>query len=133
MDSEAANSPQPLTLGTYIRHVREQKGLSLRQLAKLLGRNPGYVKRIEADFYKRPGLDVLQDIAKALGVEFERLVALTGHQLPEDLPALADYLARKYDVDTATARTLADQFTDILKQHDIQPKPNEEQDREQQT
>ncbi|WP_405703032.1 helix-turn-helix domain-containing protein [Streptomyces sp. NBC_01383] len=65
--------------GAAIRSIRQLCGLSLRRLAQLIGRDPGYLSRIEAE--QRGAADeTLRDIAKALKVP---LAAIT-RELPRD-------------------------------------------------
>jgi len=72
-----ANINEVKTLGTMIRDVRVQTGLSLRGLAKQLGITPSYQSDIEND-RRVPSEDVLKKIAESLGLEFEELMASAG-------------------------------------------------------
>ena len=63
MDNEA----EKRSLGSNIRHVREQRGFSQRQLALMTGTSRSYLWKLEggrADV----GIDVLCKIARALDV-----------------------------------------------------------------
>ena len=65
--------------GAAIRSIRELCGMSLRRLAQLIGRDPGYLSRIEAE--QRGATDeTLRDIARELQVP---LAAIT-RELPRD-------------------------------------------------
>jgi len=57
-----------------IQHLREDKGLSQRQLATRAGVTNGYVSQLEAGDKKNPSLVVLQRLAKALGVPVTELL-----------------------------------------------------------
>lgn len=65
--------------GAAIRSIRELCGMSLRRLAQLIGRDPGYLSRIEAE-HRGATDETLRDIAKALKVP---LAAIT-RELPRD-------------------------------------------------
>lgn len=53
--------------GAAIRHIREARGHSLRRLAGLIDRSPGYLSRIERNL-QDAGEDTLRRIADALDV-----------------------------------------------------------------
>jgi len=52
--------------GDLLRDFREQQGLSLRELAKVLGTDPGYLSRLENGKSGRPRETTVRDIAHAL-------------------------------------------------------------------
>ena len=58
----------PKRVGRMIQRLREEKGLSQRQLASRAGVTNGYISQLEAGDKKNPSLAVLQRLAKALGV-----------------------------------------------------------------
>jgi transcriptional regulator with XRE-family HTH domain len=109
-------SKQP-TLGKTIRRARQQYSISLGQLAAAIGRDPSYLSKIEKDAYKQPSPDVLYQIAMELGLEYKHLLLLSRQRIPEDLPPMATYLAKKYGLDEAAAMKLAAQFREILSDH----------------
>lgn len=112
--TELEPSQLPLSLGATIRQAREQKDISIRVLATEVGVHRGYLSHLEADFFKRPRLDLLQKIATVLDLDFATLVSRSGHQMPTGLPSLAEYLAQKYKLDQPTADKLARQFKQTL-------------------
>lgn len=65
------------TLGDVIREARVGKGLGLRELARKLDMTPSYLSDIEND-RRVPSEEVLQQLAKALSLEFDELMALAG-------------------------------------------------------
>ena len=64
----------PKRLSVAIRRAREQKGLSQAALAKRAKVAQGYISDLEAGGKKNPGIDVLQRLAKALGVPVAKLL-----------------------------------------------------------
>lgn len=64
------------TLGDVIREARTAKG-SQREFAKQLGITPSYMNDIEND-RRVPAEDVLGDIARLLGLDFDVLMARAG-------------------------------------------------------
>jgi transcriptional regulator with XRE-family HTH domain len=65
------------TLGEVLRGARVKLGLGLRELAKQLGITPSYLSDIEYD-RRVPSEDVLSQLAKALNLELDHLMALAG-------------------------------------------------------
>jgi XRE family transcriptional regulator of biofilm formation len=57
-----------------LRTLRTSKDLGLRELAKKAKVPPGYLAELEAGKKKNPSLDVLQRLAKALGVPVTELL-----------------------------------------------------------
>lgn len=55
-------------VGDEIRQLRQAKGLTLRDLARISGRSLGYLSQIERDTVQ-PSIGTLKNIADALGVE----------------------------------------------------------------
>lgn len=65
------------SLGDVVREARVAKGLSLRDLAKKLGKTPSYLSDIEND-RRVPAEEVLRDLARVLDVDFDDLMARAG-------------------------------------------------------
>lgn len=63
-----AEKPSNIDMGEEIRQLRQAKGLTLRDLARLSGRSIGYLSQIERGSVQ-PSLSTLKNIADALGVE----------------------------------------------------------------
>jgi transcriptional regulator with XRE-family HTH domain len=53
-------------LGTLIRYLREQRGLSLRELGRLAEVDHAYIHRLETGDKESPSVEVLTKLAKAL-------------------------------------------------------------------
>lgn len=61
-------------VGAHIRSTREARGISVRDLARLVGLNHAVLSRIESDDFK-PKDDMLRKIARTLGLDGEDLVS----------------------------------------------------------
>ena len=79
-DDPAAGLP----LGTYLRQVRGSLGLSLRQVEVATGKavSNGYLSQIESGDVERPSPNVLFHLAGVYGIEYGKLLAHAGHQVP---------------------------------------------------
>lgn len=69
-------------LGFLIRFLREQRGLSLRELGRLAGVDHAYIHRLETGTKEAPSAEVLAKLSKALKAakrESEMLLYLTAH------------------------------------------------------
>lgn len=63
----------PIDLGKSIRHVRQLRGFTQRELAERAAISQAYLAKIEAD-QRLPSFDVLNSLCDALGVSFSSLV-----------------------------------------------------------
>lgn len=61
-------------LGDNIKHAREEAGLTQAQLAKAIRKSPPLVSLVESN-KANPSLATLRNIAKALGVQVQSLLA----------------------------------------------------------
>jgi transcriptional regulator with XRE-family HTH domain len=71
------------SIGTFIRVQREQARISMRQLSQAAGVSNPYLSQIERGL-RKPGADILQQIAKGLRISAEALYAQAG--VLEDRP-----------------------------------------------
>lgn len=67
LDSSSSNS-EPLSIGKYIRRLREQKGLTQEQVAESIGIDYTFLGQIERN-QKIGSIQTLIKIAKALNIE----------------------------------------------------------------
>ena len=79
---------QMKTLGERIRELREQKDISLRELAKKLGVSPAFLSDIELG-RRFPSDEVLARISKELGESIESLKKYDTRPPVEELKRLA--------------------------------------------
>ena len=73
-------------LGARVRLLREKRGRTAKALARQLGVDPAFFRRIERGVAAAPRL-LVRDIAKELDVPEDPLLVLAGH-LPEDVDAI---------------------------------------------
>jgi transcriptional regulator with XRE-family HTH domain len=69
-------------LGFLIRFLREQRGLSLREMGRLAGVDHAYIHRLETGTKEAPSAEVLAKLTKALKAakrESEMLLYLVAH------------------------------------------------------
>jgi transcriptional regulator with XRE-family HTH domain len=64
----------PRRLSRVIQRLREQKGLSQRELAAKVKVTPGYIAQLEQGLKTNPSLTVLRSLAKALGEPLAKLL-----------------------------------------------------------
>jgi transcriptional regulator with XRE-family HTH domain len=97
----------PATLASVIRQAREAAGLSVRQLAPLVGAHHSVLSRIEAGEVTRPSAEMVQNIAAALELDPSELLAFIG--VKATLPEPKVYFRRAYGMtesEAAEAETL---------------------------
>lgn len=74
-----------MNLSNFIKNKRNEKGLSLREFAKMCELSHSYIEKLENGFDKRTGkpviptIDTLQKISKALNLELSNLLSITGY------------------------------------------------------
>jgi transcriptional regulator with XRE-family HTH domain len=73
-------------LGRAVRQLRKEQGLTQTELADRIGggMSQAYISAIERGKLERPTLEKLQDIARGLGVSYNRLAAAAGFIQEED-------------------------------------------------
>lgn len=69
----------------YLKNLRREKGLSLRELAERSGVSNAYISQIERGKRGVPSPDVLEKLAAGLGVSYAELMRAAGYW-----PKLAD-------------------------------------------
>lgn len=70
-----------MDFGERLRQLREEKGLSMRQLAKRSGVDVGVISRVERGQYKPPKITTIERLGRALDLseaEEEELLQLSG-------------------------------------------------------
>lgn len=100
----------PGPIGARIRKYREDKGLSLSQLAKESGISKGYLWTLEnGDTDSRPSANTLYKIAEALGVMMSDLLGrtLTHDIRDQDIPESLRKFARQRNLPDADIHMLA--------------------------
>ena len=97
------------TFGKLLRSVRLDAGVGLRELARLVGKSPGYISDVELENVPPPSEKVIIKIADALGADKNPLLQQAKKMDPEltqyvaDQPLAADFLrmakSQHYDTD----------------------------------
>jgi transcriptional regulator with XRE-family HTH domain len=62
------------TIGENIKRIRAKQGITQDDLAKKTGIKYSTLAKIEGDFVKKPGVQMIAKIAKVLGVPMEDLL-----------------------------------------------------------
>jgi transcriptional regulator with XRE-family HTH domain len=73
-----------MKFGPHIRETREAKGFGLRELARLIELEPAYLSKIEREIFAPPSEALIVKIARHLGEDPDRLLALAG-KIPSDV------------------------------------------------
>src|SRR6266568_7151681 len=81
--------------GGYIRHLRTQRKLSMRGLAKVAGVDSGALTRLESG-KTTPTPHTIKALAIALDVPLADLFVRAGYTTPHDLPNMDSYLHARY-------------------------------------
>jgi transcriptional regulator with XRE-family HTH domain len=75
----------PSELGHVIRTARQQKGIGLREFAKMIGKSPGFVTQLECEDEAPSVLeDTLRSVADHLGLDADQLMVLA-QRTPSDV------------------------------------------------
>lgn len=77
-DSSQRSDGQPTTLAEAIHQAREAAGLSIRQLAPLVGKHHSDLARIERGEVTHPSPELLQNIAEVTETDASTLLAFIG-------------------------------------------------------
>ncbi len=88
-------TPPNRQFADFIAARRKERGLSMAQVAEQAGVPKASVHYWEAG-QVLPKAEVLEPLARALGVSYEDLFALGGYARPTELPAFTPYLRAKY-------------------------------------
>ena len=105
-----SSTPEVGAIGARIRKYREDRGLSLSQLAAESGISKGYLWTLEnEDAQSRPSANTLHEIADALGVLISDLLGRTlSHDIDDtDIPESLRLFAGKNGLPDADVRMLA--------------------------
>lgn len=68
-----------LQFGEYLKEIRKEKGLTLRQIEKVSGVSNAYLSQVENGKRSVPTPDILMKIHEALGVSYEELMEKAGY------------------------------------------------------
>ena len=86
----------PSTIGTLLKQLRAEAGLSLYELEKRSGVNRAKLQRLESGEIRQPTMATLTKLAAALGAEPEDFYDAVWQDSHEPLPSPAIYFRNKY-------------------------------------
>ena len=72
------------TLGQYLQSIREDRGMTLRQVEEATKKeiSNAYLSQIEQDKIKKPSPNILHTLAEIYGIEYANLMELAGYITP---------------------------------------------------
>ena len=65
--------------GVYLKHLRNLRGYSILELAKLSSVSPSYISRLERGSRQTPKPEVLKKLAPHLGVSYNQMMVKAGY------------------------------------------------------
>lgn len=84
MTEKSTTAQAGLTLGRYLASIREDRGLSQRDVEKATGKvvSNAYLSQIENDQIKKPNPNILYALAEVYAVSYENLMERAGFVVP---------------------------------------------------
>ncbi|HSR69237.1 MAG TPA: helix-turn-helix transcriptional regulator [Acidobacteriota bacterium] len=71
-----------MTLGAYLRHLRQAKGMTLRAVEKSSGVSNAYLSQLENGKLTNPSPPILHKLAKVYGASYQALMEKAGYLMP---------------------------------------------------
>lgn len=105
-----ANTAAPANFGEFLQRKREEKQITLRKMADLLGFSAPFLSDVEKDRRNPPELAKLEQIADILGLSYEEketMFNLAGKKRDSVAPDLPEYIMSR-DYVAAALRTARD-------------------------
>ena len=105
-----ANTAAPANFGEFLQRKREEKQITLRKMADLLGFSAPFLSDVEKDRRNPPELAKLEQIADILGLSYEdkeTMYNLAGKKRDSVAPDLPEYIMSR-DYVAAALRTARD-------------------------
>ncbi len=105
-----ANTTAPANFGEFLQRKREEKQITLRKMADLLGFSAPFLSDVEKDRRNPPELAKLEQIADILGLSYEEketMYNLAGKKRDSVAPDLPEYIMSR-DYVAAALRTARD-------------------------
>lgn len=107
--------------GSFLRAIREEKGITLREAEAKSGISNSYLNQIETGKVSKPSPAIISKLSELYQVSFELLLEKSGHILPEiasETSAMTDYNASILIIDDnifdrALVRTLLEKDTEM--------------------
>ncbi len=99
-----------MNFGAFLQRKREEKGITLRKMAEMLGFSAPFLSDVEKDRRNPPELAKLEQIAQILGLTYEEketMYNLAGKKRDSVAPDLPEYIMNR-DYVAAALRTARD-------------------------
>ncbi|MBU4350929.1 helix-turn-helix transcriptional regulator [Patescibacteria group bacterium] len=96
-------------LGKYLKQLREEQGLSIREVARQSEMSPSHLAKIEAgDTFKSISIKTLVKLSKFYGIPVDAILKEAGfiEDALDELPGFAQYLRAKYQLPPQAIRDL---------------------------
>jgi transcriptional regulator with XRE-family HTH domain len=121
-----AASDMASDLGSFIRDLRENAQVSVRQLAERSGVSNPYLSQVERGL-RKPSADVLSQIAKALRISAEVLYVRAGILEPSDKSQVRDAIITDTAITERQKQILLDIYASFTEQNEsnFEECPNE--------
>lgn len=94
-------------LGGYLRRKREAADLTIRQLARLVDVDHGYIVRLEGGQKTNPSAELLQRIADVLDIDASELLAYIGVKPSSVMPPADVFFRNAYGLSEDDAKEAA--------------------------
>lgn len=104
-------------IGSFIRDLRENAQVSVRQLAERSGVSNPYLSQVERGL-RKPSADVLSQIAKALRVSAEVLYVRAGILEPSDKSQVRDAIITDTSITERQKQILLDIYASFAEQNE---------------
>jgi len=108
---------RPTRVGQMIRHLRDEKGLSVRGLAKAARVDSTWLSRVEHGVYVNPDPKNLHRLAGVLEVETMDLFQAADYS--DGLPGFAPYLRSKYELPPEAIEQLTAHFELLAEKYEL--------------
>lgn len=81
MGEEATKEPVKVTLGQYLKSIREDRKMSLRQVEEATNKevSNAYLSQLENDHIKQPSPHTLHTLSELYGIAYEGLMEMAGY------------------------------------------------------
>jgi transcriptional regulator with XRE-family HTH domain len=112
-----AASDMASDVGSFIRSLRENAQVSVRQLAEKSGVSNPYLSQVERGL-RKPSADVLSQVAKALRVSAEVLYVRAGMLEPSDKSQVRDAIITDTAITEPQKQTLLDMYASFTQQNE---------------
>jgi transcriptional regulator with XRE-family HTH domain len=120
-----AASDMASDVGSFIRTLRENAQVSVRQLAEKSGVSNPYLSQVERGL-RKPSADVLSQVAKALRISAEVLYVRAGMLEPSDKSQVRDAIITDTAITEPQKQTLLDMYAAFTQQNEssyVRPNP----------